>query len=202
MERDKKKMDAFHAPGHVPHLQQLPVSCSPTSSSSLFAIAMNFQRRERRRERDHRLVLVRSLDAFLLYSNGKGSSRERETNRELENQIRIDSKEECSAEFGTGSKSWRRCYDGSLHSGHTTILDELQRVCLSILTSSQTPRCLHNSLKWDGGRKQLHTVQSFTASFLYVPHVHPVRALSVFQVVIKKIPVWVGLESLLSSLPL
>lgn len=135
MERDKKKMDAFHAPGHVPHLQQLPVSCSPTSSSSLFAIAMNFQRRERRRERDHRLVLVRSLDAFLLYSNGKGSSRERETNRELENQIRIDNKEECSAEFGTGSKSWRRCYDGSLQSGHTTILDELQRVCLSILTS-------------------------------------------------------------------
>jgi hypothetical protein len=27
MERDKKKMDALHAPGHVPHLQQLPVSC-------------------------------------------------------------------------------------------------------------------------------------------------------------------------------
>jgi len=68
---------------------------------------MNFQRRESRRERDHRLVLVRSLDALLLHSNGKGSSRERETNRELENQIRIDNKEECSADFGTGSKSWK-----------------------------------------------------------------------------------------------
>jgi hypothetical protein len=35
MERDKRKMDALHALGHVPHLQQLPVSCSLTSSSSL-----------------------------------------------------------------------------------------------------------------------------------------------------------------------
>jgi hypothetical protein len=57
-----------------------------------FAVAMNFQRKERRRERDHRLFLVRSLDALLLHSNGKGSSRKRETNWELENQIRIDNK--------------------------------------------------------------------------------------------------------------
>jgi hypothetical protein len=68
---------------------------------------MNFQRRERRPQRDHRLVLGRSLDALLLHSNGKGSSRKRETNWELENQIRIDNKEECSADFGTGSKSWK-----------------------------------------------------------------------------------------------
>ncbi len=37
---------------------------------------------------------------------------------------------------------------------------------------------------------------------LHLSCMYPMHTLSVFQVVMKEIPVWVGLESLLSSLPL